>query len=331
MVGIRHGDGPGTKPMAIATQSVISTNYPWLLAGTEEGMHAAPGGRFTAQAAMNDVPVRDGSPDAGAVLDSAFPALPEVRSPGYASVMVTGMIGAGKSTVLPAIKEELERNYPVDVVIVKEGADEEPFASALKYRYTGVTAPSGTVLHLTSAEFQGLVTTQRTTKYREALEAARLAHAASLRPVIILVERGRQDAGEVFIPAGRLLEEPERHELYDLSMKSWYGTTLLHGEHVPDAVFMLSAPFAEVIRRQEARARPGEKGYKTTVLFGTDKPYLQEVWERYEAMGSERKWRTLIDGAQWVVDSHRAVRDVARTIVDHIVATVLPTIEIAES
>ncbi len=262
----------------------------------------------------------------GAVLDTRFPAT-AVDAPGVSTVVVTGFMGVGKSTVMSAVEELMRARDDLDVLIVKEGADEEPFASALEYRYTGKEV-EGERLDITAAEFQNLVTHVRARNLRAAVTRAKAMYAETGKPVVVLIERCRQDAGEIFIPAGRRVELPHRRERYDLTMMAWYGTTLAHGEFIPDCVVMLSAPLDTALHRCDViRDRVGERGYKDMLEPGTDKPYRTIVHEMYEAMGERRGWNTAIPGAQCVIDSNRPVLETADAVVDYIVKTVMPIIE----
>ena len=266
------------------------------------------------------------SPCDGAVADAAFPG-PAPKTAGVASVVVTGMIGVGKSTVMPRVKALLEDTCGVEVCIAKEGADEEPFASALKYTYTGVEEEgTGETLRMDKHGFQNLVTHLRAIRQAEAMAWARVAHASTGKPVVVLFERCRQDAGEIFIPANRRMEAPTRHQLFDLSTLSWYAVAKDRAEFVPDAVVTLRAPLDRVLARCAERDRGGEKGYVDMLEPGTGKPYRHILWEAYNAMCDEQRWNTALPGAQYVADAYKDVEAVAADVVSFIRTTVLPSV-----
>jgi len=200
---------------------------------------------------------------------------------GIVAINVTGAIGAGKSSVMKDVAAHFDANpqLGIKIVLVEEGADEDKFAWWLDAYINGILSDDGvTRIKVSCGVFQMAVTTLiRGPKRREGRDAARrIAASGDWKHVVILMERAREDARRIFMPANRamLADDSARRAIFDAESELWHANAVDVGEPLPDATILLTAPLDTIVGRMGSRDREAERGYTDT--------YPGKVWELYD-------------------------------------------------
>lgn len=199
------------------------------------------------------------------------------------AINVTGAIGAGKSLAMQNTKAHFDANpqYGIKCVLVDEGADEEKFAWWLDAYINGLPRDDGGPnTKVTCGVFQMAITTLIRGPKRAAGRAAARALAADAagdaHTVVILMERAREDAWRIFMPANRaMLTDTADLAIFDAESELWHANAVDVGEPLPDATILLTTKAETAMERMGARGRKAEEGY-------TDS-YPYKVWRLYDS------------------------------------------------
>jgi len=202
------------------------------------------------------------------------------------AINVTGPIGVGKSLVMKNTKAFFDSNPQHDVkcVLVDEGADDEEFGWWLNAYINGVPRDDGgPPTKVSCGVFQMAITTLiRGPKRAEGRTRARTVAGNAPRgtTVVILMERAREDAIRIFMPANReMLTDSADIAIFNAESQLWHANAVDVGEPLPDATILLSAKSDTIKKRMDVRDREAERGYADS--------YPHKVWERYTAAHSD--------------------------------------------
>lgn len=230
------------------------------------------------------------------------------------AINITGPIGVGKSLVMEKTKLYFDSNpqHNVKCVLVDEGADDEEFGWWLNAYINGVPRDDGgPPTKVSCGVFQMAITTLiRGPKRAEGRAQARTiaGNAPPGTTVVILMERAREDAIRIFMPANReMLTDAADLAIFDAETRLWHANAVDVGEPLPDATILLSAKADTIKNRMGVRDREAERGY-------TDS-YPHKVWERYTTAISDWGGRpTRVVGAEASPD--KVCTDVAAAVME---------------